>query len=255
MTDVKPPEGKYMYCIIRCPETVRFSNRGLGEWGQIVYTITNQDLAVVVSDSPMMEYDNSRRNMMMHTQVLEEVMRDFTILPMRFGTIAPNATAIQQQLLQRRADELRNLLKSMEGRMELGLKAFWYEHAIFQEILEQNPTIRQFRDNLVGRTVEETYYDRIRLGEMIETAMNKKRDEDANLILSRLRPLALETRTNKIITERMILNTAFLVEREREAEFDQTIQALDGELGQRMIFKYVNNAPPYNFVNIAVRWN
>lgn len=255
MADTQVPAGKYMYCIIRCPEPRRFSSHGLGEWGETVYTINYQDLAVVVSDSPVIEYDNTRRNMMTHTLVLEEVMRDGAILPVRFGIVAPSSEVIQAQLLQRRYNEFLGLLARMEGRLEVGLKAFWYEQVIFQEIIDQNPAIRQLRDRLLGYTVEETYHDRIHLGEMIELAMNNKRDEDAAKLLSRLRPLADETRINKVLTDRMVLNAAFLLHREREPEFDAAIQALDAELGQRLIFKYVNNAPPYNFVNVLIRWD
>jgi hypothetical protein len=212
------------------------------------------NLAAVVSDSPVIEYDSSRRNMMAHTLVLEEVMREFTILPVRFGTVAPGVEAIQEKVLKRRYGELNGLLNEMEGRVELGLKAFWYEEVIFHEVVEENPAIRSLRDSLMGRTAEETYYDRIRLGEMVEAAMAKKRDEDAEKILARLRSLVYQTRANKVITDRMVVNAAFLVEEGRGLEFDQAIQQLDAEMGRRLIFKYVGPVPPYNFVNIVVHW-
>jgi hypothetical protein len=243
-----------MYCIIRCPEPRQFTTRGIGERGDVVHTVSFMSLAAVVSDSPVIEYDSSRRNMMAHTLVLEEVMREFTILPVRFGTVAPGVEAIQEKVLKRRYGELNGLLNEMEGRVELGLKAFWYEEVIFHEVVEENPAIRSLRDSLMGRTAEETYYDRIRLGEMVEAAMAKKRDEDAEKILARLRPLVYQTRANKVITDRMVVNAAFLVEEGRGLEFDQAIQQLDAEMGRRLIFKYVGPVPPYNFVNIVVHW-
>ena len=255
MPKPETPEGKYMYCIIRCPEPRQFATRGIGERGDVVHTVHFMNLATVVSDSPNIEYDGSRRNMMAHTLVLEEVMQEFTLLPVRFGTIAPSAESLQEQVLKRRYGELVGLLEEMEGRVELGLKAFWYEGAIFQEIVEENPSIRRLRDGLVGRTPEETYYDRIRLGEAIESTMWKKRDEDAERILSPLRPLVYKTRTNKVITDRMVLNAAFLVGQERETEFDQVVQKLDAEMEDRMMFKYVGPVPPYNFVNVVVHWD
>lgn len=247
--------GKYLYCIIRSPEPRDLVTRGIGERGDKVYTVHYKDLAAVVSDSPAAEYDNSRRNMMSHTAVLEEVMGEYTILPVRFGIVAPNEKAIREQMLKRRYDELDRLLRSMEGRVELGLKTFWYEDIVLREIIDENAPIRQLRDGLVGRPAEETYYERIRLGELVEKAMKQKRDADAAHILSRLRPLACDVRVNTVITERMVLNAAFLVEREREPEFDHAIQQMDAEMGQRMMFKYVGSAPPYNFVNIIIRWN
>jgi len=169
--------------------------------------------------------------------------------------MAPSPEAILEQVLKRRYGELISALEEMEGRIELGLKAFWYEEGIFKEIVEGNPPIRRLRDGLMGRSAEETYYDRIRLGELIDSAMWKKRDEDAEKILERLRPLVYKTRANKVITDKMVLNAAFLVERSREAEFDQAIQQLDAEMGKRLMFKYVGLVPPYNFVNIVVHWD
>lgn len=251
----EPEQGKYFYCIIRCPEPREFTTRGIGEQGAVVHTINYNDLAAVVSDSPVIEYDNSRRNMLAHTAVLEEVMREHTILPVRFGMVAPSAQSVREQMLRRRYDELDRMLNKMEGRVELGLKAFWYEETVYREIVASSPPIQQLRNTLVGRPVEETYYERIKLGELVEAAMNARRAEDASHIMSALEPLACETRTNSIITERMVLNAALLVERDREQEVDRIVQQLDAELGQRLIFKYVGSAPPYNFVNLVIRWD
>lgn len=246
--------GKYIYCIIRCPEPRQFATLGIGERGDVVHTAHLKGLAAVVSDSPIVEYENTRRNMMAHTKVLEEVMREFVILPVRFGTVGPSTEAIQEQVLNGRYEELNRLVAEMEGRVELGLKAFWYEEVIFQEIVEENPPIRRLSDTLMSRPAEETYYDRIRLGEMVGAAMERKRDEDAEEILARLRPLTYKTRTNKVITDRMVLNGAFLVDQSCEAEFDEAVQKLDAQMGHRLMFKYVGLVPPYNFVNIVVHW-
>lgn len=254
MTKPETPMGEYMYCIIRCPQPRQFTTLGIGERGDVAHTTHFMSLAAVVSDSPMGEYERTRRNMMAHTLVLEEVMQEFAILPVRFGTVGPSAEAIQEQVLQRRYGEFDALLGEMKGRAELGLKAFWYEGSIFQEILGENPPIRRLRDSLIGHTPEETHYDRIRLGEMIENAMWKKRDEDAEKILTPLRPLVYKTQANKVITDRMVLNAAFLVDENREAEFDQAVQQLDAEMGHRLMVKYVGPVPPYNFVNIVIHW-
>jgi hypothetical protein len=255
MPETKDETGKYIYCIIRSAEPRQFSTLGIGERGDIVHTVHFGSLAAVVSDSPVIEYDSSRRNMMAHTLVLEEVMQDFTILPVRFCTIAPNAQAIEDQVLKRRFGELNGTLNEMEGRVEMGLKAFWYEGMIFEEIVKENPPIQRLRDKLLGRPSEETYYERIRLGEMIESSMWKKRDEDAEKILAHLRPLACKTLANKVLTDRMVLNAAFLIEQQREPEFDRAVQQLDADMGSRLMFKYVGPVPPYNFVNIVVHWD
>ncbi len=255
MAEPEAKTGQYVYCIIRCPEQREFTTRGIGERGDVVRTVCYQDLAAVVSSSPAVEYDNSRRNMMAHTLVLEEVMREYSMLPARFCTLAPSANAIVEQVLKRRFGEFSGLLNDMNGMVELGLKAFWYEEVIFQEVLNENQPIRQLRDSLMCRRPEQTYYERIRLGELIESAMWKKRDDDAARILGPLTPLAHECRTNKVITDRMVINAAFLVDGDRQPEFDAAVTKLDEEMGKRLTFKYVGPVPPYNFVNIVVKWD
>ncbi|PDW01092.1 GvpL/GvpF family gas vesicle protein [Candidatus Chloroploca asiatica] len=247
--------GEYLYCIIRSSAPLTFQSRSIGGQDAQVHALVYKDLAAVVSSSPIVEYDSTRRNMLAHTTVLEEVMNTHTILPVRFGIVAPDAEAVVEQMLKRRYDELEQLMHKMDGCVELGLKAFWYEEVVYREIVEASPAIRQLRDSLVGKSPEETYYQRIKLGELVESAMKRKREEDAHYILEKIEPLVLETRNNMVITERMVLNAAFLVRKEHETEVDQVVQELDQEMGKRMMFKYVGSAPPYNFVNIVVRWD
>jgi hypothetical protein len=247
-------DGCYVYGIISAREPQHFAARGIGERGDIVYTLHAGELAAVVSASPLMEYESTRRTMMAHTRVLEEVMQQHTVLPVRFGLVAPSSAAICQ-MLHDQASELEETLRALHGRIELGLKAFWFEDAIFQEMVAQHAPIRELRDSLHGRSPEETYYERIRLGELIEAAMARQREEDAAQILHLLQPIVERTLVSPPITERMVLNGAFLLERCREQAFDSAIQQLDAEMGQRIMFKYVGPVPPYNFVTLTMRWN
>lgn len=246
--------SKYLYAIIKCRTPWELKARGIGERGDIAHAIVHKGLAAVVSNSPVMDYDQSRRNMMAHTAILEELMEDYTVLPVRFNTIAPEADAIENRLLVPRHDEFAQLLGQIDGRVELGLKAFWHDGIMFQEVLRENEFIRKMRDSLEGRSVEGSYYERIQLGEAIEKALTKKRLEDEMLILSRIKPHVRKSRSNKTIGDRMVLNGAFLVDAAKEADFDAAVQSLDQDFGDRLMFKYMGPAPPYNFVNIVVNW-
>ena len=254
MKEREQAEGKYLYAIIACSEPREFKTRGIGERGDAVHTINHRRLAAVVSDSPNIEYESSRRNMMAHTVVLEEVMTEFDLLPVRFGTVATGTEAIESRLLAPRYEEFTGLLEGMRGRIELGLKAFWHEGAAFEEVVKENEKIRKLRAALQGRSLEETYYERIRLGEEVEKALNHIRARDEEVILSRLNPFAHKTRTNKVVSDRMVLNAAFLIDRENGPAVDEAVKRLDEEFSDRLMFKYVGPVPPYNFVNIVVNW-
>ena len=254
MKDDAQAMGQYIYAIIACPEPQEFKARGIGERGDVVHTVNHGRLAAVVSDSGEVEYENSRRNMMAHMLVLEEVMEQCPLLPVRFGTMAPNAETVKQKLLVTRYDEFTQLIEQMRDRIELGLKAFWYEGAAFEEVVRENDTIRRMRDALNGRSLEETYYERIRLGEAVEKALTQKRARDEDAVLSRIKPLVHKTRTNKIVSDRMVVNAAFLVDRANGPDIDDAVRRLDEEFNDRLMFKYVGPVPPYNFVNITVNW-
>jgi hypothetical protein len=254
MKETEPAEGQYVYAIVACEEPHEFKTRGIGERGDLVRTINYRRIAAVVSDSAISEYDNSRRNMMAHMLVLEEAMEHFTLLPVRFGTVAANAHELEQRLLTPRYEELTGLLEQMRDRIELGLKAFWHEGAALEEVVRDNEPIRRMRDSLNGRSLAESYYDRIRLGEAVEKALAQKRARDEEAILSRIRPFVHKTRANKIVSDRMVLNAAFLVDRDHGPEVDEAVRKLDAELNDRLMFKYVGPVPPYNFVNIVVNW-
>ena len=249
--------GKYLYCIISCPEERSFDAVAIGDAGSTLYTVGYQGLAVVVSDSPITRYQTTRQNMMAHEKVQERVMQEFVLLPVRFGTVTDPASPVEdiQRLLGSRFEEFSTLLKDMEGKVELGLKAFWRdEKAIFAEILAENAGIRRLRNSLIRKPPEAIRFDGIALGQMVKEALERKRAQEAARLLAPLRRLALQVKENPTLADRVILNAAFLVEKAQGQEFDRAVSELDEGYGKRIGFKYVGPTPPYNFVDIVVDW-
>ncbi|HYX24311.1 MAG TPA: GvpL/GvpF family gas vesicle protein, partial [Thermoanaerobaculia bacterium] len=79
--------GKYVYCIIQTKEPRRFGPIGIGSDPAEVHTVSYQDIAAVVSDTPLEVYDPTRENVLAHERVNEAVMRDYTVIPMSFSTV------------------------------------------------------------------------------------------------------------------------------------------------------------------------
>src|SRR5437867_6577246 len=82
-----PTEGKYVYCIIETDAPHRFGPIGIGGRGDEVYTIHYGGLAAVVSDTPVVVYDPTRENALTHEHANEAVLKEFTVIPMSFGTV------------------------------------------------------------------------------------------------------------------------------------------------------------------------
>ena len=244
-------EGKYIYCIIESNEAQSFGPSGIGGRGNELHTVCFNDIAAVVSDSPIKKYPVSRENLIPHEHAIEEVMKTHTVLPVRFCTIAEDEAKVKR-ILEKEYDKFKNLLKGIQGKRELGLKVVLKEDVIYKDILEKYKDIKVLKEKIATLPSEKTYFQRAKIGEMVEAALEKEKEIYREDILETLSPLALEVKTNNTYGERMIINAAFLVERHKEAVFDQRVQELGEKYGDKMKFKYVGTLPPFNFVNLTI---
>ncbi|MBI5887703.1 MAG: GvpL/GvpF family gas vesicle protein [Deltaproteobacteria bacterium] len=248
-------DGNYLYCIIGTDEARNFGTIGIGGRGDIVSTIGYEGVSCVASRSPVADYAVSRENLLTHQKVIEEVMKDHTVLPVRFSTIAKSPEDIRG-LLRKRHTEFIGLLKDMDNKIELGLKAVWKDMGtVFRDIAERHDEIKRLKERIGSGPKGKTYLDSITLGKMVESALQGKKEAAAELILFGLRDISFDIRVNKLHGDSMILNAAFLVDRVNAKEFDVRVQNLDRKKNGDMALRYVGPVPPFNFVNIAVEWN
>lgn len=245
-------EGKYIYCIIGTRQERNFGPIGIGGRGDDVLTIGYENLGMVVSNCPVARLVVNRENMLAHERVIEEVMKEFTVLPVRFGTIAASADEIRN-LLDRRHKEFKNLLRDMDHKVELGVKAMWRNmECIFREIVEENEDIRGLKKEIQNETDKKNIQDKMEVGRMVELALAKKKEKEAERLLDVLRRISVEYRLNKTIGDEMFMNASFLVDKGREKEFDNTMDDLSEAYHDRVSFLYAGPLPPYNFVDIVI---
>jgi len=245
-------EGQYIYCIVGTSEARNFGPIGIGDRGDPVTTIAYKDLGAVVSSIPMTKYVVSKETMICHEKVIEAVMKDHALLPVRFYTVAPNAEEIRS-LLRRRYLEFKKLLRELDNKVELGLKVFWRDmDCIFQEIVKENAEIKALRAKMTGCSAKEAGQDKGALGEMLKLALENKRAKEREVLLQPLRQLSSDSCLNMTYSDDMLLNATFLVDRSREKEFDGEVEELAARYNGRIEFKYVGPVPPYSFVNIVV---
>ncbi len=245
-------EGRYIYCIIESNRSQSFGPLGIGGRGDSLYTVCFNNIAAVVSNSPVIDYSVSRENMLAHEKAIEEAMKEHTVLPVRFGTIAEDEEKVKR-ILKKEYDKFKDLLNDVEGKKELGLKAIFKEDIIYKDILEKYEDIRRLKEKIAKLPPKKTYYQRMQIGKMVETALGKEKEIYKKEILDTLSPLAKEVKTNNTYGERMIVNAAFLVNEEKEAEFDQKVNKLADKYGEKIKFKYVGTLPPFNFVNLVIK--
>ena len=245
-------EGKYIYCITEGVEEESFGPLGIGGRGDELASITYRDIGAVVSDSPVTRYPVSRENSLAHERAIEAVLKRHTVLPVRFCTIAEDA-AVVRAILEREYDEFRALLKEMRGKAEVGVKAIFHATLIYQEILERYGEIRRRKEAVASLPPQQAHWQLVEIGRMVKEALEVEKARVREEIVEALRGACCDFRlTHRLLGERMIMNAAFLVERDRETAFDREMDRLAERYGPRVIFKYVGGFPPFNFVCLVI---
>ena len=244
--------GCYVYGIVQAKEHMNFGKIGIGGTGEMVYTVNYLDIAAVVSRTALAIFDPTRENALAHEHVIETVMKNHTIIPMSFGTVFRTDNDIRE-VLKSIYSSLKDVLKQMSGKLEFGLKVNWDRDQIIEELKQQDEEIRHFHREIVRKQLQSTYFARMQLGRMIDKAMAERATTYVREIFEALRGVCVASRDNQPIGDKMIMNAAFLVDREREAEFDSVVNKIAKKYGKRLKFKYTGPWPPYNFVNIRLK--
>lgn len=249
--DTATKEGKYIYCIMDSGMQRSFGPLGIGGRGDQLHTICFNDIAALVSDAPLGKYRVSRDNSLTHEKAIETVMAEYTVLPVRFATVAEDEDKVRR-ILEKEHDRFKDLLGSIANKTELSIKAIFKEDVVYKDILEKYENIQSLKEKIASIAPEKTHRQRMAIGEMVEQALRSEKDIVKVDILDTLSPLAVEVKTNDTYGDMMIINAAFFVEKEKEADFDQQVQQLDDKYSEKVTLKYVGPLPPFNFVNISI---
>lgn len=238
-------EGIYIYCIIDNPkEEKEFKTPGIGGRGDRVYSISYDGLRAVVSRSPKMRYQALRENLMPHELVVEEAMQKFTTLPVRFCTIAKSDEEVIEKGLKRFRITLKDLLEKMRDKVELGLRVMWKDlKPIFAEIAE-TPEVKRLKSSPQPNLME--------IGKRVEEILKIKKEKEAEDLLGEFKKLAVDYKLNSTYGDPWLMNAAFLVEKEKEKDFDELINKIHEQHKGRINLKYVGPLAPYNFANVEL---
>ncbi len=247
-----PHQGLYVYGVIETPAFGSFGRSSIGSFQEDVFAVHYGDVAAVVSRTPVFIFDPTRDNALAHEHVVETVMKNHTIVPMAFGTVFRTEEDIKE-VLKSIYSSLKDVLRQMTGKQEFGLKVTWDRDRIIEELKREHEEIRRFHQELTRKHLQSTYFARMQLGRMIDKALMELAAKYVRDIYDGLRNVCVASKDNKPIGDKMILNASFLIEKERENEFDAAVTRVAQKFGERLNFRYTGPWPPYNFVNIRLK--
>ena len=244
------PGSRYIYGIAAEPQLRRFGFPGLDD--AEVYTINHNGIAAIVSDTQIQEIDPTRKNVHTHTVVQDELLKEYTLLPMGFGMIAASENEVRR-LLEKNHEGLVDELNRLTGKIEVEVKVFWDQEAIINELQGESQELTKIKAKINATSSPiEAQNLLVKAGKLVERIALEWKTKYAELVYAILKELSLDARVNNPVGIKNLLNASFLIDRPGESQFKEEVYRLDSKFQGKIDFKYVGPLPPYNFVNLKL---
>jgi len=209
---------------------------------QEIFLIEGEGRAAVVSELDEGPVEATRRNLLAHADVVEQLHEEAVVLPARFGYILESNEEACELIAM---PEIGQLLDRHERTCELTLKGT-YEESVLAEV---GAALQPLRDMY---RAEPSVDAGVALGEAVGEALAQRRARDQTLVLDELRPLVLEVVTGEAAGEFAAFNLALLVDRGGVEAVEKQLEALAARMSPPLHFKLVGPLPPYSFVRLAM---
>jgi hypothetical protein len=215
-----------------------------------VWVVEAGDLAAIVGDAPQDDEKATRNQALAHARVLEAAVVDAPVIPFRFGIIVPGDQEVGTDLLDAHHDDLAQHLRNVDDRVQMTLKVYYHEEPVLREIVENEPEVARLRETMSEGPEEAMRDVRAQLGELVSNAVEQRRERDSADILERLKPVSQAAVVEGLEREFMVLNMPFLVDRDRQEEFEDSVEEVAQGRQERMRFRLLGPMPVYNFIDV-----
>ncbi|WP_083459892.1 GvpL/GvpF family gas vesicle protein [Jiangella muralis] len=238
--------AQYVYAIVPAGTVVPNDLTGVDDGG--VELVGHGAIAAVVGAVATDRPFGRREDLLAHSRVTDTLAQDCAVIPVRFGAVLADAGDVVAELLAPNAELFASVLAELAGLRQYVVRARYDEEAVLAEIVEENPDIAVLRHRTRDRSVEASWNERIRLGELVARALEVKRDVDSADLLDLLTPHAEDWNIRVAGEVDHLVDVAFLVPDERVEEFERAAEEAANSLAGRGRVRLVGPTAPYDFV-------
>lgn len=244
---------KYVYGVVQTNKKAVPKVTGLG--GSPVSALAQEGLSCFLSEYCGPEFETLSkeevlRSLFIHQAVVEEIMQEHTVLPLKFGTLMDGEDEVLSFLSQGR-HRLVGALARLQNRVEVEVAATWDTNQVLRELAGQEDIARA-RTAISTMPPGKAVQYQIRFGQMLKEAMDRRRDSYQEEMLAFLKPVALEVQANALVSDQMVMNVAFLLNKDWQQAFDDRISHLNDLFQNQINFRIIGPLPPYSFATVEV---
>ncbi len=218
-------------------------------------TISRDGLAAVVSETMHARLRPERKHLGAHQQVLRELLKTTTPLPLSFGTLASSESEVKR-LLQRHAGDFRSQLDRVADCVEMGLRLTWEVENIFAYFVEKHPELAEMRDELQELEKDgpspALHAARLEIGRRFEQLLTEEREAAADRLQSDLGPHCVELSTSDPKGDLDVAQVNCLVRRDSLPGFEQAVERAASSFDANYAFHLSGPWCPHHFVRLEI---
>ena len=243
--------GKYIYGVINS-NVVNSS-----ETSDCAYSVSFQDIAAVVKDSETvdcsrMSSDMLARLLVSHQQLIEKVMTRHTIIPMRLGTFAQSDEEVKE-ILASGYRTIKDIFGRAKDMVEIDVAATLSDFNSFMQEISEEVEIKQLKQSLLSKKGGVTIDDQMEVGVLVKKHLDKRRTDYAGRIQAALSVVCDSFKPHDLMDDKMVLNTAFLLNQNKQNDFERKVEEINNEFKEKFNFRCVGPLPPYSFYTLEIK--
>jgi hypothetical protein len=243
-----PVEACYVYGIVSRDTTLPDDLRGVGDPAGNARLIPHRRIAALVSNVHTDRPIGTRNDLLGHERVLDRLAAETVVLPMRFGAVLSGPDAVRNELLAPHHDLFATALFEFADSAQFTVKGRYVQDTVLREVLAEQPRLLELREKVRSLPSDASYYDRIRLGELLAQAFAQKRQTDGAQIVDELVRYAIAVSVHEPVTDDGVVDAAFLVEREHFERFERAAEELGKKWAERVRLRLLGPLALYDFV-------
>jgi len=180
------------------------------------------------------------------------VMATHTIVPLRLGTCAENDEHVRR-ILASGHETIKDTLQKARDMVEIDVTACLADFRSFLRQVAQLPQVVPLRQSFLDRAGGVTVEDQVKIGMIVKQHADREKQRMSQQIGDTLTLIAEDFRVHDLMDDKMVLNSAFLIRKDRQEDFDRRVEELDAQSENRLAFRCVGPLPPYSFYTLEVR--
>lgn len=255
----------YLYCVTEKEPQLKDSGSLAGN----LYVVQHRGLCAIAAAVERGEFgqENLRKNLAdidwikvkanVHERLIESVMENGPVIPFKFGTLFSTDDSLRAMLAEH-VEEFKVILKRLENKEEWGVKIYCDMDKLKSRVAGQEEDVLRIENEINSSSPGKAYFLKKKKADLIEDVAHKRINGCSQESFRLLKRFGSAACINKLlpreVTERsddMVLNSAFLVGRDRIGDFIDMVDNLKVRYTNGGLFIDCTGPwPAYNFCGL-----